>query len=103
MKLTTPKTKERNVMVIGMTGAGKSTTINYLNNGVEACKASGDSKTSCTAGTKKVTITHLNLNIFDSPGFGDTGDLTDTKIFAQLIQAINTETTTKALDGIILV
>jgi hypothetical protein len=45
----------------------------------------------------------LNINLFDSPGFGDLETLSDAAIFAMIIQEICTKTKGKSLDGIVIV
>jgi ribosome biogenesis GTPase A len=102
MNLASASEINRNLMIIGCTGAGKSSLINFLCNG-NMVKVSSDATHSCTKGITKISLSNLNINLFDSPGFGDLEALSDAAIFAMVIQEICTNTENKSLDGIVIV
>ena len=89
-------------MLIGGTGVGKSSFINFLGGSDSMVKVSTDPTKSCTKGITKIRLDALDLNIFDTPGLGDLEELSDTMIFSQFIQEICTNTENKSVDGIIL-
>jgi ribosome biogenesis GTPase A len=102
MNLASSAKVARNLMIIGVTGAGKSSLVNFLSNG-EVVKVGDDAGESCTKDITKIALNELNINLFDSPGFADLEKLSDAAIFSMIIQEICTNTENKSLDGIVIV
>jgi predicted GTPase len=67
-----------NVLLIGTSGSGKSSLINYLAGAPLA--PVGHTGSSCTKGIMSYEVTFQNkrLRIFDTQGFNDTGSFIDT-------------------------
>ncbi|KAF9555459.1 hypothetical protein CPC08DRAFT_132010 [Agrocybe pediades] len=83
--------KEIIILVIGATGAGKSTFVNYLVQDEQQKSQVGHKLTSCTSELHPITLTFPNdsllkqymVTLVDAPGFDDTS-LDDTTILQRI-------------------
>jgi len=99
------KPRYKNVVLVGTTGNGKSSTGNTLA-GMEAFVTS-DKTTSCTATICPWDIERLLMRIIDTPGFGDTNF--DSATIDQIIKGLTANVvdpfgkTTNQIDAFLLV
>ena len=91
----------KNVMIIGQTGSGKTSTINHCSD--VAISEVASSLESQTKGISSINVLPLGIRLFDTPGFNDTSNLSDTGIMAMILHEIVTKTQSRKLDAIIIV
>uniref|UniRef100_A0A8C5CGK1 Fibronectin type-III domain-containing protein n=2 Tax=Gadus morhua TaxID=8049 RepID=A0A8C5CGK1_GADMO len=115
--------KNRTIMVLGATGAGKSTLVNRMINYILGVKwddtfrfklaDEGAAKSQAHSQTSEVTVYKLNhregfqidysLTIVDTPGFGDTGGIEKDRMIRSLQRIFSAEHGVSEIDAICFV
>jgi predicted GTPase len=84
-----------NVLLIGTSGSGKSSLINYL--AKEPLASVGDTGSSCTKSnaTYDLTLFERRLRIFDTQGFNDTKGHINGSVASKIKSQLMNESSTK--------
>jgi len=98
-----------NIVIMGNSGAGKSTTINCIlepltSNMTSVGAEVGNAEGSCTKECKTFQgyIHDKRVNLVDTPGFNDTHGMSDAHILTMVMEHVATKTESKFIDAFIL-
>ena len=103
------KNKEKsiplNIVVVGNSGMGKSTTVNNLLDEIDGRAEIGESGESCTKEVFKFvgSLCGRKINLYDTPGFADSHGMSNEYIMCLIMDKIIFSSPTRTIDAFIIV